>query len=475
MLKPRPIQLLILSFMISKLFFFSRHMVVLWDEAVYIGIGKSIFSLGRIGLFEPIRPIVLPLFLGIIWKINLDIILFGKILALLFSMAYLLLAYLLAEEVFDKKIALISCIILTITPAFFYNSTQIMTGIPSTVFALTAILLLLKGKSPWLIGFFLALSFLTRFPQGILLPVILLSVYLFKKKKVRIQNISRIAASFFITTLPYLIFNLFMYMNPFHPFMLALVHQGNPVHKIASRSISSKLHNLFYYIIEPIKDNPLFIFLVVGVFFIFMGKLKKDMKIRVILVSILFYLLYFTYTSNKQPRFFLVFLPLLAMISSFAVIELIGRIKRLKRKYIRILSFSIISFFLLFSSFSVVKEDIKLHNNWKVSEEPAIQEEFYKYFLEKEADCIFTTDPVPVAYSDRLFIPFYNSAFEANLLFDKLKDKCSYIIYTPDPFPCQYFDDICYEQKDELISKLNSSKELIFHRIYGGEEYNIYI
>lgn len=443
-------------------------MVILWDEAVYIGVGKSIFSLGKIGLFEPIRPIVLPIFLGFFWKINLNIILFGKLIALIFSLIYLYLTYLLAKEIFDKKVAIISSIIIAITPVFFFNSTQIMTGIPSTVFAMFAILLLIRKKSPYLIGFFTALSFLTRFPQGILLPAVLLSVYLLQKKKERIQNIKKILVSFIITTTPHLIFNLVIYINPFYPFILALRHQGNPVH-----AASSILHDILYYIIEPIKDNLIFIFLIMGLFFILQKKLKKDKKI--ILISLAFYLLYFTYTSNKQLRFSLVFLPLLATLSSFGIVELIRRINRLRIKAIKIPILIIIAIFIAFSSFLAIKEDIRLHNWWKVTEEPEIQAEFYRYFIDKETNCIFTTDPVPVAYTDKLFIPFYNSAFEANLLFDKLKDRCNYIIYTPDPFPCEYFDDICYQQKNELISKLNTTKTKIFHKEYENQEYNIYI
>lgn len=60
----KPIWWVLVFFVVAKLLFFTKFMVVLWDEAVYIGIGKFFLSLGSVGLFEPIRPIVLPLFLG---------------------------------------------------------------------------------------------------------------------------------------------------------------------------------------------------------------------------------------------------------------------------------------------------------------------------------------------------------------------------------------------------------------------------
>ena len=41
-------------------------MLILWDEAVYIGIGKYIMTNGAFGIYESFRPIPLAIILGIV-------------------------------------------------------------------------------------------------------------------------------------------------------------------------------------------------------------------------------------------------------------------------------------------------------------------------------------------------------------------------------------------------------------------------
>ena len=45
-----------------------------WDSYVYIGMGKYIFSGGKIGMWESFRPLIHPLILGVLWKLKLDVI-----------------------------------------------------------------------------------------------------------------------------------------------------------------------------------------------------------------------------------------------------------------------------------------------------------------------------------------------------------------------------------------------------------------
>jgi hypothetical protein len=42
---------------------------VTWDESVYVGLGKYLYSNGASGIYEPFRPILLPLVLGALWKL----------------------------------------------------------------------------------------------------------------------------------------------------------------------------------------------------------------------------------------------------------------------------------------------------------------------------------------------------------------------------------------------------------------------
>jgi len=79
-----------------------------WDSSVYVGMGKYIYSSGEVGSWESSRPLVWPLILGFFWEIGLDPVLFGKLLVIVFSLGVLLLTYLIALHIFNRKVAIIS-------------------------------------------------------------------------------------------------------------------------------------------------------------------------------------------------------------------------------------------------------------------------------------------------------------------------------------------------------------------------------
>ncbi|MCM2325698.1 MAG: glycosyltransferase family 39 protein, partial [Candidatus Woesearchaeota archaeon] len=143
-----------------------------WDEAVYIGMGKYLYSFGTVGLWEFFRPIGLPMILGLLWKIS-DVILLSKILPLVFSIAYIFLTYHTARRIFDEKTALVASLLVILTPIFFYFSSHALTEIPSCLFALIAVNFYLD-KRHLMTGIFAGVSFMFRFPGGILLIGILL-------------------------------------------------------------------------------------------------------------------------------------------------------------------------------------------------------------------------------------------------------------------------------------------------------------
>ena len=95
-------------FILLKIITATKVHQIIWDEAVYIGMGKFLFSFGKAGLWESIRPLGLPLLLGAIWKLKLDTILFAEILAVFFSLGNILLVYLISKETFNKTTATIA-------------------------------------------------------------------------------------------------------------------------------------------------------------------------------------------------------------------------------------------------------------------------------------------------------------------------------------------------------------------------------
>ena len=158
-------------FLCTSIFLFNSD--IWWDSAVYIGMGKYLFSLGNVGLWEPARPLVLPFFLGLFWKLGFNAVIFGRILEVGFSAGCLCLTYLIGKNVFNEKIGLLSAFLLAFSPSFLFYSSTILTGIPSTFFALLSVYFLIK-KNYFFSGLFVGLSFMTRFLQLFVLLVIVL-------------------------------------------------------------------------------------------------------------------------------------------------------------------------------------------------------------------------------------------------------------------------------------------------------------
>ena len=245
--------LLLLFFLGLHVFFlFTRHHDIHWDEAVYISMGKYLYSLGTEGLFESIRPLGLPLALGFFWNIGFGTVFAYQTIIFLFSIGVISLVYLLGKELFSEESAFFACLVLVLTPFFFQNSISIMTEIPAAFFILLSIYLLFWQKHPFLVGLIASLAFLFKFPAGLLVPALLFVFvleYTHQWKKLFFQCASFLLGVFLIQ-LPSFIFNYLMYRAHsatvfdavFRPLLLAEGHASNAVH-----AVSVLCQNLFYY------------------------------------------------------------------------------------------------------------------------------------------------------------------------------------------------------------------------------------
>src|SRR3989344_2628309 len=212
-------------FLVLALFFFSNLALALlqenvwWDAAVYAGMGKHIFSDGQSGLWESSRPLVWPIILGFFWKLNLDMALFGKIMSLLFAAGTIIMTYLIAKEVFERKTAVLAAFLLAFTPTFFFFSKLMLTEIASTFFSLLGVYFFIR-KNYFSSGIFFGLGFMTRFLQLIPFAVIciIFLVYNIKQKNL-IKNITIIGIGFAIPVAPYLALNYLLYGNAVQPFL----------------------------------------------------------------------------------------------------------------------------------------------------------------------------------------------------------------------------------------------------------------
>jgi hypothetical protein len=468
-----------------------RYHFVLWDEAVYIGIGKYIWSLGNIGLWEAIRPLGFPLILGFFWKLGINQVFWGKIIEILFSTGCIYLVYSIANIIFNKRTAIIATLIFTITPVFFYNSLRLMTGIPSAFFILLTIYLFIRKKY-LASGLATSLAFLFRYPGGLILigclGILILEFILTKKSLVEktkkyLKNTMKYILGFLPIVISLFIFNYYMYGSILYPFIRASHHSGNLVH-----STQNILLNLFYYPFNLILQNHLLIISVIGIISIvytLYNTLKTNQNHKditeiknksLILLSIIIFLAYFTYITNKQIRFSLLFLPLIAILAGHGIDLIINAIISIKtltpQKLLKIIPLLLIIMFSLYSVSFSLHNDYNQFNRFPV-QKPPIVDEYYKFFPDGFNGTILTADPVHVAYSDIKMVPYYYSIEEGSAIYNKwttnisLMKQVSAIVFIPTPFVC--FDIECEEKlRPDLFEAIKNtpSNKFVFIKKY---------
>ena len=448
---------LFLLFFVTRFLLAFRPHGVFWDEAVYFAMGKYLYSLGTVGLWEALRPIFLPFLFGATWKFGFFPFFFSEMIVILFSAGYVILTYIIARYFVGEKIAVLSGLIVLLTPSFFKHSALFLTDIPSTFFVLFALLLIYK-QNYFFAGVFSGAAFLTRFPQGLI--VLCVTALLLPRWRSHLTYYLNYLAGFAVSITPFLIFNYFMYQNEttlfyslIRPLIFAAEAQGN----IWAAEGSS----LFFYFIEMIKDNPLFIFALVGVAVYFAQK-KYRSEFNILFFTFFIYLFYFSIIINKQLRFGLAFLPFLAIISAYGIFYLFNLLKQWHLHPILIIVFIGLGVFSVYSERTIVDE--------RANFEPEITE-FYRYPFE---GVVLTSDPVPAAYSNARFIPYYTGIPSVQQMNDHLSnDEVSAVIYTPRSFPCLEEDLECKRLRSELFTVINSHT-LIFNQSYWGEQYLIY-
>ena len=109
------ITIIAVLFFVAKLLTLGFYKIVWWDSAVYIGMGKYIYSFGAAGLWEPLRPVMWPLILGVLWKADMNVILAGRILEIAIGSLCILLTYFIGKRVFNEKTGLLAAVFLALS------------------------------------------------------------------------------------------------------------------------------------------------------------------------------------------------------------------------------------------------------------------------------------------------------------------------------------------------------------------------
>jgi len=456
--------LLIIIILLRAISYLAHYHFILWDESVFMGMGKWIFSNGTIGLWEIIRPIGLPFMLGFLWKIGLTQKFALEVTSVFFLLGTIFLTYILARKIFDVKTALLSSIVLFVTPVFFYYSSFTLTGIPSTFFILLSVFFLIRKKYI-LSGLFSGVAFLFRYPAALIFVAINL-IFLYEllmsknNKHKRIVDVIKYNVPFISLVGLYLVYNQVVYGSFIEPFLLASAHQS-----VAVRNVSGVLLSILYYPYTLIITN---IFLLFAIF------QKQNKKLYYVLLPSIIFLIYFVMIPHKQPRFALMFLPFISILAVHGFFNCMNFLKKSFPKVVHGKRYlAIVSVLLGLILVHPVFIDYKLWQDFP-GEKLEIVSDYYEFIKENNiSGPILTTDPVINLYSDNKFIQFYNNITDAHLIYDKNINKVSAIVYTPASFPC--LDEVCNISKQELEEKIQNDSVLIYNKTWWGELRQVYI
>lgn len=497
--------LLIIFFIIKIYFITSRYHMPIWDEAVYIGMGKYIYSLGTSGLWEMIRPYGLPIIIGALWSVGLDPVYFSQVFAIIFSCATIFMTYLIAKELFDKRTAILSAFLLLITPVFFLYSIYALTEIPSTFFVLLALYYYLKGKY-FYSGISTGIALLFRFPQGLVLVPIGLTIIIDwiqnNRQKIKIKNkyrdinmgimkkITPYAIGFFIILLPFLVINYVSYNEYtskvtdaiFRPLILAAPHQSNVFESVGGNTIREKAYNIFYYIIMMLKNNILFLLSIAGTI-VLLTKYKD--KTRILVFTFLIYLAYYSYIINKQERFMITFLPMICILTAYFLFYIIQMIipKKSRISNYRTLNniitksamVSLIIIALILTSLDPIKTDIEYYYwLYKNDQKPAIIEEYYSLIDSLNINGpILISEPVIAAYTNKKLIEY--TYYEKNILIAnewEADEDIAAVTYTYNTIPCLEEDEACNELRESLLNYFITTYDTYYKgRFFGQDTY----
>ena len=465
-----------LTVLIFTLLFFAFVMLkrsIWFDELIYIGIGKWIFSKGIIGEFETLRPLFFPLLIGLIWRVGINPHSGALILNCLFDILSAFILYKLGSLFMRKKYALI------IPPLFLINMLVLkynslgLTEPLATLLMLSSIYFFTRKKYA-MSGVFSALTFLTRFPFGAVLVVILIQNFLFARdKKEVVKSVHSsfiILISFLITITPYLLFNYIKFRNVFLPLKSADIMM----------SLLPKNYNLLFYVWVILKSNLLFLFSLIALIVWVMaiakrGILKEKERYYLTLFSLLFliFFIYFEQVGHKEERYALSFVPFIAILSGYGIYFIWMRVnRRLKLSTQRsiwliitiILAFGLLTAplnYLYKAYFKPYQTDLPF--NHKLNQERmSILAELSKMGMNK-SDLIISTDMGWNYYTNNkvasLVFPDYSKAILKEYQHEEgiiIINTCDLKCYTPD----------CEKKKVELFDILKN-----YPLLYKGDSF----
>jgi len=456
---------ILLFSLVLRLIYLLADYSLWWDTHVYIGMGKYIFTMGKLGVWESFRPLVHPIILGALWKLNLNIVFVGKILDIIFSLCAVYLTYLVTLKIFNRKTAIASSIVLSITPLFLMFTGLILTEPLAITFGLLGIYYFIKEKRKNILlnyffsGIFLSLSFLTKFPQGIFFAIIFL-ILLFRKERFvnKIKNVVTLSFGFIILIIPYMWFNYLRYPNMLEPFV-----SGSWIVTTATWLYGE---GLTFYLTDFFFLNPFYLFFFGYIYLYFKEKqFQSEGRKTIFWISVLT-IIYFLYVPRKEPRYLVTILPMLAIMASYTALRAYHYLKKKEKPFIKPKAFFVICIIALLI---IIPGRISFAQKANMS--PDILEAIQTNNI---TGTILTTDPLLVSITDNNIVLFSGMEF-AQKIYEENERKYEFVYINTCDLICAPDDGVCLGEKDKLLAQIDLENKKIFNEKFEECDYLMYV
>ncbi len=463
--KERPLLFIIFGSVLIRLLYLLLDWPLWWDSHVYVSMGKYIFSQGETGIWEVYRPLLHPLILGAFWKAGINPFVMGKLLDILFTILSVYLIHIIGTKIFNEKIGLLSALIFSLN-ATLISLTGLILADPLALFlGLCGVYFILRQEKMWsffMAGFFLALSFLTRFPYGIWFGSIFLCLFItrdsicFKKIIIKkMKNILGISLGFLMPVLPYLYFNYWRYRNPFIPFT-----SGTWIVTTATWFYDS---GIFFYFREFFLGNPIYLFFFPAFYFFYKQRLWKDFQKKVVFLIPVLTLLYFIYLPRKEVRYLLVALPFFALTISYALVNIYERLKLQTKPVILSRAFVIICIILI-----LLPTPTTLNIERVPTFDKPISTALAKHNIR---GLVLSSSPSYISFLDNPIATLDGMDF-APERYERFQGAYKMLFINDCDFPCPPDESMCKGRKEQLLQRIERENQRIFRETYIFKEAN---
>lgn len=334
--------ILIAAFVIRLIIFLKTTTQPLWyDEASYLMAGKK-WGLGLAvrDIWYYRRGFLFPVICAAFFKLGLgeiSIRLFGTLL----STGFVFVSYIIIKDMFNKKIALLSCIGLSLSWILLFFTGRILTDIPAAFFILLSLLCFWKGyvmkqgnKFIYFFAMFLAFAVLIRMQSLMMIPPFLIMMFVRERSKMFRNKSLWIALSIFaLIMVPQAILYTMHYGNPIPDLLSHYLGVGASAATGDQRTFSLAIFNYFTDLPYMMSVSMLILLIIGAGYFLLdliLGfdqlfkneELQKKFFVFCWILSLFLIMGYIGTVSYVEQRYITAGLPFLFLLASVPLIKI---------------------------------------------------------------------------------------------------------------------------------------------------------